>query len=179
LTAPTTLETAFGASDGFASATLEVTGELDAIRQYGLAVAARPVGLDPIEEVGLWGSAPEADLSRARTLFASGDLAGAASASTSASATWTGAEEIGRARLISAGGLIVGLLLAILLFAFWLRGRRRRPTAAAAMDPYATLAATPDPLGPAEPVEAQTATERVETVEPVDAGSGSGGEGPD
>ena len=38
LTAPTTLESAFEANDGFASATLEATGELEAIRQYGVAV---------------------------------------------------------------------------------------------------------------------------------------------
>ena len=76
----------------------------------------------------------------------------------------------------------VGLLLAMVLFGFWLRGRRRRPRAVAAVDPYATLAATPDPLGPTEPVDTVGSIEPVgsaEPVEPVDAGSGSGGEGPD
>jgi hypothetical protein len=182
LTAPTKLETAFEANDGFASATLEATAELEAIGQYGVAVAARPVGLDPISEIGLWGSAPEADLGRARTLFASGDLGGSAGASAAASSAWIGAEEIGRARLISAGGLLLAVLVAIILFGFWLRGRRRRPTALAAVDPYATLAATPDPLGPTERVEAVGSIEPVgsaEPVEPADAGSGSGGEGPD
>jgi hypothetical protein len=171
LTAPTTLETAFEAGDGFAAATAEANGELEAIDRYRAAVAARPVGLDAIQEVGVWGTTPDGELGRARALFASGDLSGSAAAAAAAAATWTGADEMGRARLISVGGLLVTLLLAIVVFAFWLRSRRRRrPAVVAAAEPYATLAATPDPFGPVGPVE---------SAEAVDAGSGAGGEGPD
>ena len=135
------------------------------------------------------GGAPRRPTSDApAALFASGDLGGSAGASAEAAGAWSGAEEIGRARLISAGGVVVGLLFAMILFGFWLRGRRRRPVVVASVDPYATLAATPDPLGPTEPVvtvgsiEPVGSAEPVETAEqvgPVDAGSGSGGEGPD
>ncbi len=165
LTAPTTLATAFEASDGFASATVEATAELETIGRYREAVAARPVGLDAVEELGVWGTSPDSDLARARALFASGDLSGSATAAGAAAATWSGAREIGRDRLISAGGLLAGRALrdrpARLLAA---RPTSPSPVLAGATDPYATLAATPDPVGP---------------VEPVDAGSGSGGEGPD
>ena len=171
LTVPTTLETAFEANDGFAGATLEATAELEAIGRYRDAIAARPVGFDAIHEVGVWGTAPEADLARARALFASGDLSGSVTAAAAAAATWTGADEMGRARLLGSGGLVLVLLIAIGLFAMWLRGRRRpRPALVVAADPYATLAATPDPVGPVESAE---------SAEAVDVGSGAGGEGPD
>ena len=171
LTVPTTLETAFAANDGFAGATLEATAELEAIERYRDAVAARPIGFDAIQEVGVWGTAPDADLARARALFASGDLSGSATAAAAAAATWAGAEEMGRARLLGSGGLVLVLLFALVLVAIWLRGRRRRrPALVAAADPYATLAATPDPVGPVESAE---------SAEAVDVGSGAGGEGPD
>jgi hypothetical protein len=171
LTVPTTLETAFEANDGFAGATLEATAELEAIGRYRDAVAARPVGFDAIQEVGAWGTAPDADLARARGLFASGDLSGSATAATAAAAIWTGAAEMGRARLLGSGGLVLVLLIAVVLFAIWLRGRRRqRHAPVGAADPYATLAATPDPVGPVESAG---------SAEAVDVGSGAGGEGPD
>ncbi len=81
LTVPDTLRTAFESPDGFASATLEATAELAAIDGYDAAVAARPTSVDTLEAIGLWGTNPEGDLDRARTLFASGDIAGSAGAS--------------------------------------------------------------------------------------------------
>jgi hypothetical protein len=38
------------------------------------------------------------------------------------------------------------MLLAVILFAVWLHGRRRRPERVAVADPYATLAATQEPV---------------------------------
>jgi hypothetical protein len=126
LTAPDTLRTAFESPDGFASATLEATAEIAAIDRYEAAVAARPATLDLLRTVGLWGTSPEAELDRARTLFATGDLTGAAAAAGSAQATWAGAADLGLGRLVSIAALMVALILALILFAAWLRGRRRR-----------------------------------------------------
>jgi hypothetical protein len=125
LTVPDTLRTAFEGPDGFASATLEATAELEAIARYEAAVAARPTATDVFQDIGLWGSAPEAEVAQARTLFATGDLAGAAGAAGAAASTWSSAGDIGRGRIVSLGALLVALLLVIILLAVWFRGRRR------------------------------------------------------
>jgi len=166
LTLPGTLRMAFESPDGFASATLEATAELDAIGRYDAAVAARPASSDLVQEVGLWGASPEGDLERARSLFAAGDLTGAAAAARTASTTWLSAADVGRGRLISFAVLAIPALLALVLIAAWVRGRRRRAAVrrlataglesasasspafdpdVAGPDPYATLAATPHP----------------------------------
>jgi hypothetical protein len=195
LTVPDTLRTAFESPDGFATATLEATAELAAIDGYEAAVAARPASVDTLGAIGLWGTNPEGDLDRARTLFASGDIAGSAGAAGAAQSAWTGAAAAGQARLMSIGILALALLLGLVILAFWLRGRGRRvapvgtrsmalaaaataPSAPGAYpgwdvdddatlayeepavsatardlarpDPYATLAASPDPVGPVE-----------------------------
>ena len=131
LTAPDTLRTAFESPDGFASATLEATAELETIRRYETAAAARPATPDAVQSLGLWGATPDGELDRARALFAIGDLAGSATAAGSAASTWSSAADIGRGRLISIVVLALVLLFAIVLFAAWLRGRRRRARAAA------------------------------------------------
>ncbi len=154
LTAPDTLRTAFESPDGFASATLEATAELEAIARYDRAVAARPVSTDLVESIGLWGTTPTAELDRARALLAIGDLTGAATAAGSAEATWSGAADLGRGRLVSLGVLLLAAVLAVVLFVSWLSSRRRRGGGQARVvvgsDPYATLAATPDPVEGAE-----------------------------
>ena len=157
LTAPDTLRTAFESPDGFARATLEATAELEAIDRYEAAVAARRPATDLVGTVGLWGTTPDADLEHARTLFASADLPGSASASGAALAAWSGAEDLGRGRLVSIGLLVLSLVLAVVLLGVWFRGRGRRARSVASMaaaattpDPYATLAATPDPVDPVE-----------------------------
>jgi len=148
LTAPDTLRAAFERPDGFASATLEATAELAAIDRYDAAVAAHLGTTDMLQGVGLLGTSPAADLERARTLFATGDLAGAASAAASAESAWAGAEDVGRGRLVSIGLLALAFVVGLILLTGWLRGRRRRATAVVAQGPYATLAATPDPVDP-------------------------------
>ena len=126
LTLPATLQTAFESSDGFASATLEATAEREAIDRYAAAMAARHESADVFEQIGQFGAAPDAELAQARTLFAAGDMAGAAAAAGSAAAAWSNAGDVGRGRIISLVVLLVALLLAIVLLAAWLR--RRRPT---------------------------------------------------
>jgi len=158
LTVPDTLRSAYESPDGFASATLEATAELDVISRYDAAVAARLAASNVIQEIGLLGSTPDGDLELARTSFATGDLTKAAAAARSADAAWTSAEDVGRARLLSVAALALMTLVAIALFAVWLRRRRRRSAAAPTLaaepgassgfvgpETYATLAATPDP----------------------------------
>ena len=163
LTVPDTLRAAFESPDGFATAKVEATAELAAIHGYSSAVEARRTAADTIEAIGLWGTNPEGDLERARTLFASGDLVGSAGAAHAAESAWTGATEAGRARLTSIGILAIALLLGLVLLAIWLRGRRQRvpvgaglavaaasPSDLARPDPYATLAPSSDPAGPVD-----------------------------
>ena len=126
LTAPTSLQTAFETPDGFAGATTEAAAELEAIARYVDAAAARPAGVDTMMTLGLWGSDPDADLDRAKTAFAAGDLAGSAGAAASASTLWAGAADLGRGRAVSLMTLAVAVVLAVILAAVWLRGRRRR-----------------------------------------------------
>ena len=163
LTIPPTLKTAFESPDGFASATLEATAELEAIHRYDAAVASRLAATDFLQAAGLWGTNPDGDLAQARTLFASGDLAGSATSAGIAAATWSTAEDVGRGRLVSLGILAVALLLGVVLFGVWLLGRRRTGAAVAGAavvagtaevvgrpDSYATLAASSDPTEPVE-----------------------------
>lgn len=148
LAVPDTLRTAFERADGFASATLEAVAERESIARYDSAVAARPTRPDLLENVGLWGTAPEDLLVEARARFASGDMTGSAAAAGSATAIWSSASDVGRGRIVSLAALLVATLLALVVAAVWIRGRRRGPrrSTVAGVDPYATLAATPDPV---------------------------------
>ena len=134
LTAPDTLRTAFEDPDGFASATDEAATELDTIRRYDAAAATRPAAPDLLQTLGLWGATPDAELDQSQTLFAAGDLRGSAASAAMAAAIWSGAEDLGRGRLVSIVALTLAALLAVALIVASLRGRRRR---------HATLAATP------------------------------------
>ena len=127
LTTPVTLRTAFESPDGFASATLEAAAEREAIARYTAAVAARPAAAvtDVVQEIGLWGTTPQADLDEARTLFAAGDLAGAADSASAASSAWSSAADIGRGRLAILGVVALAIAVALVLVGLWLRGRRR------------------------------------------------------
>lgn len=138
LTPPDTLRTSFENPDGFASATQEAAAELEAIQRYDAAAATRPAAPDLLETLGLWGATPGAELDQSRTLFATGDLSGSVASAVMAAAIWSGAEDLGRGRLVSIVALTLAVLLAIALIVAWLRGRQRR---------YATLAATPDDRG--------------------------------
>jgi len=156
LAVPDTLRSAYESPDGFASATLEAAAELDVIARYDAAVAARLAASDVVQEIGLLGTAPDADLELARTSFAAGDLTKAAAAARSADAAWSSAVDVGRGRLVGIGALFLVILIAFALVAIWFRGRRGRPAGVVGPQTYATLAATPDPVEGAD-VEAQGA----------------------
>ena len=151
LTPPDSLQRAFELPDGFATATDEAAMELESIHRYDVAASLRPTAPDLLQTLGLWGATPDAALDQAQSLFATGDLGGSAAAAADAAATWSGAEDLGRGRLVSLGALALAAFLAVVLFGLWLRGQRRRHRALApgwvSEEPYATLAATPDDRG--------------------------------
>jgi hypothetical protein len=153
LTPPPTLQADFELPDGFTTAAREATDELDAIRRYDAADARRLTEPDPLQVMGMWGATPDADLARARDLFATGDLAASTDAAGEAAAVWVSAEDVGRGRLVSIAALTLALLLAIVLLVGWVRERRRRRRRFLARwvgpEPYATLAGTLDPPPPA------------------------------
>ena len=100
----------------------------------------------------MWGATPDADLARARDLFATGDLAGSSDAAEAAATSGSAADDVGRGRLVSIVALTLAFLVAVVLFVGSVRARRRRRRRFAARwvgpDPYATLAATLDPSPP-------------------------------
>ncbi len=151
LTPPDALRIAFENPDGFARATQEAAAEVETIHRYDAAAATRPAAPDPLQALGLWGATPDAELDQSRALFATGDLSGSVASAAMAAAFWSGAEDLGRGRLISIVALTLAALLALALIVAWLRGRRRRRRALApgwvSEEPYATLAATPDDRG--------------------------------
>jgi hypothetical protein len=138
LTPPGTLRTTFEDPDGFAGATQEAAAELEAIQRYVAAEATRPAAPDLLQRLGLWGATPDVQLGQSQMLFATGDLSGSAASAEMAAAIWSGADDLGRGRLVSIVALTLAALLAMVLIVASLRGRRRR---------RATLAATQDDRG--------------------------------
>jgi hypothetical protein len=130
LTPPPTLRAAFEADTGFTAVGAESDAELATIGAYGEAAATRPTTVDLVEEVGLWGAAPEVDLARAKTAFADGKLRDSVEASSSARQAWLDASDLGRKRVMSmlaaAVAALVGLALLLATVRRWTRRRRRR-----------------------------------------------------
>jgi hypothetical protein len=153
LTPPDTLRTAFELPDGFDVASQEAAAELEGIRRYDQAAASRPAEPDAVQVLGMYGTTPDAELARARDLFAAGDLAASTDAAAAAALIWTTAEDVGRGRLVSIAALVLAFLVALVLIVGSVRARRRRRRRFAARwvgpEPYATLAATLDPPAPA------------------------------
>ena len=136
LTVPRTLRAAFEGEAGFTGLTAEADAEVATIGAYQSATAARPSQLDPIEQVGLWDAAPDADLERAKTAFADGRLRDSVEASSSARAAWVDARDLGQKRVISILAAVVaatlGLVLLLTSSRRWARRRRRRRRASQA-----------------------------------------------
>jgi hypothetical protein len=126
LTPPPTLRTAFEGPGGTTAASHEAAAELQAIALYQAAAAAQPGDSDLLQTLGSFGSDPSGDLARARTLFASGDLAGSTAAASAAGSTWLSAADIGRGRAVSLALLALAIVFAAVLVLSWIRGRRRR-----------------------------------------------------
>jgi hypothetical protein len=130
LTAPGTLQATFEGDGGFAATAAEADAELATIGALGNAAGSRPASLDLVEEVGLWGTAPDADLEKARAAFAAGHLRESVEASSSARAAWLDARDLGRKRVMSilaaAIAAIIGIGLVLASIRRWARRRARR-----------------------------------------------------
>ncbi|HEY7591414.1 MAG TPA: hypothetical protein VH723_10500 [Candidatus Limnocylindrales bacterium] len=136
---PARLETVFESDAGFAAATAEADAEAATIDAIAAAEAARPRSTDPLQQVGLFGADPAADLAAAREAFAVGDLAAAADGASDAYVAWSGAGDTGRGRLLASIGAAILALLALVVgwprARAWLDERRDRSTDAAAEPP--------------------------------------------
>jgi hypothetical protein len=125
LTLPTRLETVFESDAGFAAAHAEADAEQTTLDLLAAASGARVASPDPLQVIGLVGEQPEAGLGTARTAFAAGELERAAREAVAAQATWEGASEVGRNRLLVGLGIALLVLLAIGVVVSALLGRRR------------------------------------------------------
>jgi hypothetical protein len=126
LSLPTTLETVFEGDRGIPAAAAEASAELGTIQAIQEAAATQPHGTGTptlLVEIGLLGADPAARIADADAAFAAGHLDTAIDAASQATAAWTSAESTGRARIVSAGLL----MLALLLLGRMLVLRRRRP----------------------------------------------------
>ena len=123
---PATLEAAFEGSGGLAAAAAEASAELATVGALESAESRRPAEPNVLQKVGLLGAPdPALRLADGRSALARGDLDGAMAAASEAQATWAGAEESGRGRLISVALLAIsGLLLLGLLLQAVRRARR-------------------------------------------------------
>ena len=132
---PPTLQTRF--ESDFAAATIEADAESAAIDAFVAAEASRLANPNPLETIGLLGTDPEASLAEGRDAFAAGDLVAAVDAAGDAHATWVGAGEVGRNRILTALGLVLLVVLAAGLLVGWYRRRRtrRRATSLGEADP--------------------------------------------
>jgi hypothetical protein len=126
LALPNRLETAFESSDGVAAANDEADAEISTIEAIVAAASARPATTGPLEELGLLGASPDAQLAAARAAFTQGDLSAAARGAASARAAWAGASDAGLNRTLAAAATLLLILLALVVVASSRRGARRR-----------------------------------------------------
>ena len=124
LTLPTRLELAFESDGGFTAANAEADAESAAIDLLVSAAAARPAAPDPLQQLGLMWATPDDELAKAREAFTTGDLPVAARGAVTAEQTWLTATERGRNRLLIGLGLAILAVLAILVLASVVIGRR-------------------------------------------------------
>jgi hypothetical protein len=138
---PTRLEAAFEGDAGFAAATAEADAEAATIDALAAAAAARLTAPGPLEQIGLFATAPEETLAAGKVAFSSGELESAATAASAAYRTWTAAGETGRNRILAGTGVAILVVLAILVSVSYARGwraaRREGPFGSASPNPPA------------------------------------------
>jgi hypothetical protein len=126
LSPPSTMQTDFEGPRGFAVTSAEADAELAAIAAYRAAAAAKPATPSILHQLGLWNADPASAMRAAASAFASGDLRGTVSSAAFAQQIWSGAETIGRNRLIAGSMTVAAVLLALWLLGRWYRDRRTR-----------------------------------------------------
>jgi hypothetical protein len=150
---PLSLKAAFERGQGFAAARSEADAELRTISAYSTAAASRPDRPDIVQQVGLWGATPEADLAGAALAFSRSDLATAVRGSLDAQVAWDGARDLGRTRIMTMLGATLAALIAIAFIVGRIRAWRRRFTDRAAARRYAHSA---ESFAPGAAVRAKT-----------------------
>jgi hypothetical protein len=131
LVVPRALEAAFEGDRGFAAASAEAEAELAAIRAYAQAMATREVDPGIVEQIGLWGVEPDADIARAAAAFSSGELRDSVEASSAAFSAWDGAREAGRNRVMSILAAAIAAFVAVAFVVNGIRGMAGRRNARA------------------------------------------------
>ncbi|HET9344117.1 MAG TPA: hypothetical protein VFO05_00330 [Candidatus Limnocylindrales bacterium] len=128
LVVPSALEAAFEGDRGFAAASAEAEAQLTAIRAYAQATAVRPADPGIVEQIGLWGTEPEADIARAAATFSTGELRDSVAASAAAFSAWDGAHELGRNRVMTMLAAAIAAIVAVAFVVNGIRGVARRRT---------------------------------------------------
>ena len=125
LTMPPTLQHRFTDATDLAPVATLIKDEGDAVAAIAAARRARPADIGPMEWVGLIGSHPDLQLDDAVAAYGSADPATAVTDAAGSEASWQGAAEAGRIRVV---GLAIVVLIGALaaLVAVLLRRRMRR-----------------------------------------------------
>jgi hypothetical protein len=146
LTLPSTLRETFE-RQGPEAAQLELASESAAIARIAADAGSKPLDANIVESIGLIGDNSDAQIARARTTFASGDLTTAVGAADTAHDAWLGATERGRGRLAVAAAVLAAFGLIVLA---WSRRRRPLPPVRGARSAMARAAGQgrPDPPRP-------------------------------
>ncbi|MFL5750077.1 MAG: hypothetical protein ACJ767_05620, partial [Chloroflexota bacterium] len=126
LTVPRALEAAFEGNQGFVAASVEADAELATIRAYAEAAAIREPDPGIVEQVGLWGETPNAELATAKSAFETGDLRASVEASAAAYGAWDSARERGRNRVMTMLAAAIAALVAVAFIVNGARGVARR-----------------------------------------------------
>jgi hypothetical protein len=122
---PASLEAAFEGNGGLAAAAAEASAELATVGALEAAQGTQPADPNVLQKIGLLGAPdPQLRLADGKHAFAAGDLDAALAAATEFQATWTGAEETGRGRLVSV--VLLPLSHLLLLGQLVQAGRRAR-----------------------------------------------------
>jgi hypothetical protein len=111
LTPPVTLQAAFE-HGGRATGVTEASNELQVIQAIGTAASAEPASPSLVDQIGLIGVDPAADLDAAATAFSAGDMVTALDRALAADEAWSQAGDTGGFRVrISFASLLVGSVL--------------------------------------------------------------------
>jgi hypothetical protein len=134
LVPPATLEGAFE-QGAIATGVTEAANELQVIQAIGVASAAEPQAPSLIDDVGLLGADPDADLAAAGVAFGAGDMSTARDDALAADEAWSQAADTGgfRVRTVLAAVLVGGVLLGFLVVQLRRVGRLGRRARRAAL----------------------------------------------
>jgi hypothetical protein len=147
LTLPSTLRETFE-RQGPEAAQLELASETTAIARIAADAGSKPLDANIVDSIGLIGDSSDAQIARARTTFAAGDLTAAVGAADTAHDAWLGATERGRGRLAVAAAVLAAFGLILLA---WSRRRRPPPPVRVTRSAMARAAGPGRPVGPGRP----------------------------